>query len=125
MMVVGRGTPRWVISAWAIVGRIGLGFVLPSLNLGAMRGLPPELISQGSSSINFLRQLGGAVGVSMAGIFLEWRLLAHGARLQAAAPSPAELTAFHETFALLALVTALAVAAAWRMRAAASPPPSA
>ena len=31
-------------------------------------------------------------------------------------PSAAELSAFHETFALLALLTALAVAAALRMR---------
>jgi hypothetical protein len=121
MIGVGRGTALWVIALWAVCGRIGLGFVLPSLNLGAMRGLPSGLISQGSSSINFLRQLGGAVGVSLAGIFLEWRLHSHGARLQEVAPSAAELSAFHETFALLALVTALAVMAAWRMRAPAQP----
>ncbi len=117
MLWVGRGTALWVIALWAIVGRIGLGFVLPSLNLGAMRGLPLGLISYGSSSINFMRQLGGAVGVSVAGIFLEWRLHAHAARLQAAGPSEAELAAFHQTFGLLALVTAVAVVAAWRMRA--------
>ena len=67
--------------------------------------------------------LGGAVGVSMAGIFLEWRLHAGGGT---AAGSAAELPAFHETFAVLGLVTALALAAAWRMRtpatATASPP---
>jgi EmrB/QacA subfamily drug resistance transporter len=116
MIGVGRGTALWLIALCAVVGRIGLGFVLPSLNLGAMRGLPPGLISQGSSSINFLRQLGGAVGVSLAGIFLEWRMHAHAAQLQPALPSAAELAAFHETFALLALLTALAVAAALRMR---------
>ena len=33
-----------------------------------MRGLPDALISQGSSSISFLRQLGGAAGVSGVGI---------------------------------------------------------
>lgn len=114
MISVGRGTSLWVIALWAIVGRIGLGFVLPSLNLGAMRGLPPALISHGSSTINFLRQLGGAVGVSMAGIFLEWRLHAGGGT---AAAGVAELPAFHETFAVLGLITALALAAAWRMRA--------
>ena len=116
MIGVGRGTALWLIALWAIVGRIGLGFVLPSLNLGAMRGLPPALIAQGSSSINFLRQLGGAVGVSLAGIFLEWRMQAHVTVLQPAAASAGEVLAFHETFALLALLTALAVAAAFRMR---------
>jgi MFS family permease len=29
----------WMLVAFAILGRIGLGFILPSLNLGAMRGL--------------------------------------------------------------------------------------
>ena len=116
MIGVGRGTALWLIALWAIVGRIGLGFVLPSLNLGAMRGLPAELISQGSSSISFLRQLGGAVGVSLAGIFLEWRMQATATGLAATVPGGRELPAFHETFALLALVTALALAAALRMR---------
>ena len=121
MIGVGRGTALWLIALCAIVGRIGLGFVLPSLNLGAMRSLPAGLISQGSSSINFLRQLGGAVGVSLAGIFLEWRMHAHAGGLQPTLRSVAELSAFHETFALLALLTALAVAAAVRMREPAAP----
>jgi EmrB/QacA subfamily drug resistance transporter len=121
MIGVGRGTALWLIALWAIVGRIGLGFVLPSLNLGAMRGLPAALISQGSSGISFLRQLGGAVGVSLAGIFLEWRMHAHGGGLQPPLPSGSELPAFHETFALLALLTTLAVAAALRMREPAAP----
>jgi hypothetical protein len=61
---------------------------------------------QGSSGINFLRQLGGAVGVNLVGIVLEWRLRVHAAR---------RCVAFHETFAMLALITAAAVIAAWRM----------
>jgi EmrB/QacA subfamily drug resistance transporter len=107
MVGVGLQTALWVITLWAIVGRVGLGCVLPSLNLGAMRGLPLALVPQGSSSINFLRQLGGAVGVNVAGIVLEWRLRVHAAQ---------PLVAFHETFALLALITAAAIVAAWRMR---------
>jgi len=111
MLLVGPGTALWILAAYAIVGRIGLGFVLPSLNLGAMRGLPDDLISHGSSGINFLRQLGGAMGVSLAGIVLEWRLQVH----------PGDpLHAFHETFALLGLITACAVFAAWRMKPAAA-----
>ncbi|MBC7378126.1 MAG: MFS transporter, partial [Burkholderiaceae bacterium] len=91
------------------VGRIGLGFVLPSLNLGSMRGLPNELISQGASTVNFLRQLGGAVGISLVGIALEWRL-------QAQPANPVQ--AFHETFALIGFITACAIVAALRMGAA-------
>ena len=106
MVFVDARTALWLITLFAVVGRIGLGFVLPSLNLGAMRGLPGALISQGSSCISFLRQLGGAVGVSLVGIVLEWRL-------QALPANP--LRAFHETFLLLGLLTALAMVAAWRM----------
>ncbi|MFL6665126.1 MAG: MFS transporter, partial [Rhizobacter sp.] len=107
MISVGAATALWVIALWAVVGRIGLGFVLPSLNLGAIRGLPQRSISHGSSTINFLRQLGGAVGISLVGSVLEWRLQAEAAR---------PLRAFHETFALVGLITAGAVVAAWRMR---------
>ena len=101
----------WV---WVIVGRIGLGFILPSLNLGAMRGVPHPLIPQGSSIINFIRMVGGATGVSLCAIVLEWRLSAHGARLGDVA-SEAALRAFNETFASLALLTALALVAAWHL----------
>jgi len=101
----------WV---WVIVGRIGLGFILPSLNLGAMKGVPHALIPQGSSIINFIRMVGGATGVSLCAIVLEWRLAAHGARLGDMA-SPAALHAFNETFACLAGLTALALLAAWHL----------
>ena len=107
MLWVGLSTSLWIITAFAIVGRVGLGFVLPSLNLGAMRGLPPVLISQGASGINFLRQLGGAVGVNLVGIVLAWRLQVHAAE---------PVQAFHETFALLGAITMLSALAAWRMQ---------
>jgi EmrB/QacA subfamily drug resistance transporter len=107
MISVGPTTALWLIALWASVGRVGLGFVLPSLNLGSMRGLPQSLISHGSSTINFMRQLGGAVGISLVGSMLEWRM-------QTESGHP--LRAFHETFALVGIITACAVAAAVRMR---------
>jgi EmrB/QacA subfamily drug resistance transporter len=106
-----------LLVTWAILGRIGLGFILPSLNIGAMRGLDRTHIPQGSSVINFLRMLGGAAGVSLCGIVLEWRVTAHGFRLDTAHPSPERLAAFDETFGLLAAICALALVAAWRLRA--------
>ena len=106
MLGVSTGTSLLWITLWAVVGRIGLGFILPSLNLGSMFGVPDTLISHGSSTINFLRQLGGAVGIGLVGNVLEWRLHAH-----AAAPT----AAYHETFALVGTITALALVAAWRM----------
>jgi MFS family permease len=106
MLGVGTGTALGLITLWAVVGRVGLGFVLPSLNLGSMHGLPHTLISQGSSTINFLRQLGGALGIGLAGNVLAWRLRNY---------PDAPLAAYHETFALIGAITALAVLAALRM----------
>lgn len=118
MATVGLQTGLWVLLAWAVVGRIGLGFVLPSLNLGAMRGLDKELIAQASSTINFLRQLGGAAGVSLVGIVLEWRLDVWRVK-GTSATKP--LVAYSETFMVLAVVCALASFAAWRMKTPAAP----
>lgn len=105
-----------LLVVWAILGRIGLGFILPSLNIGAMRGLERHHIPQGSSVINFLRMLGGAAGVSLCGIVLEWRLAARGAGLEAAASTPARIAAFDDTFLMLAGICALALVAALRLR---------
>lgn len=113
LMAIGSATTSYfTFMAWAIIGRIGLGFVLPSLSLGSMRGIDASMIAQGASIINFLRQLGGAIGVSLVGIVLEWRLAVY----QASAVQDARLKAFNETFLLVALLCALAVLAAMRMR---------
>ncbi len=111
MAGVGAATAvAWII-LWAVLGRIGLGLVIPSLSLSAMRTLAPQQIAAGAGTMNFLRQLGGAVGVNAVGIGLEWRLQTH-----AALGSAGTLRAFHEVFVLMALVTAAAAVAAWQMR---------
>ena len=120
MVFVGLGTSLWFLVALVILGRIGLGFILPSLNLGAMRPLDRSLISQGSSTIGFVRMLGGATGVSLCGIVLEWRLAAHSAALSDVASSSARIAAFGETFLMLMLLCGLALLAAWRLRPSAS-----
>jgi len=116
MMVLRAGSALWLLVAFAIIGRIGLGFILPSLNLGAMRPLEKSLIPQGASAINFLRMLGGAAGVSLCAVVLEWRLAAHGDSLISATSGPARLQAFDEVFAMLAALCALALCAAWQLR---------
>ncbi|MBT2304093.1 MFS transporter [Variovorax paradoxus] len=116
MLLLRLDSALWLLVAFAIIGRVGLGFILPSLNLGSMRPLAKPLIPQGASAINFLRMLGGAAGVSLCAIVLEWRLAAHGDSLVNAATSPARLAAFDEVFAMLAGLCALAICAAWQLR---------
>jgi hypothetical protein len=55
---------------------------------GSLRALDKNLISQDASSSNFARMLGGAIGVSLCNIVLEWRLAAGGWRLSARLASP-------------------------------------
>lgn len=116
MLTVTLNSALWLLVVWGTLGRLGLGFILPSLNLGSLRALDKTLISQGSSTISFVRMLGGAIGVSLCGIVLEWRLAVHGDSLTVAATSPARLAAFNETFLMLAALCALALLAAWRLR---------
>jgi EmrB/QacA subfamily drug resistance transporter len=116
MVTVQSSQAIWLLVAWAILGRIGLGFILPSLNLGSMRALDKGLISYGSNAINFVRMLGGACGVSLCAIVLEWRIAAHGDSLANAATSPARVAAFHETFLMLAALCVAALVAAWQLR---------
>ncbi len=110
MALGGAASGYALLMIWAALGRIGLGFVLPALSLGAMRGLDVDLIAQGASAVNFVRQLGGAIGVSLVGIVLEWRISVHGAQ------ATGQHDAFGETFLLVAGLCALAVVAAWFMR---------
>ncbi len=119
MVTIDPGRPAQVIPLlviWAILGRIGLGFILPSLNIGAMRGLGSTHIPQGASVINFLRMLGGAAGVSLCGIVLEWRLAAHGVQLAVNADPTERVAAFEETFLMLAAICALALTAALKLK---------
>ena len=116
VFAIGLHTSLWVVTMLVVLGRVGLGFILPSLNLGAMRSLPRELIPQGASAINFARTLGGATGVSLCGIVLEWRLAAHGDSLASASSSAARLSAFNESFLMLAGLCLLALLAARQLR---------
>lgn len=113
-----RATSYLLLIVVAVIGRAGLGFMLPSLSLDAMHGAGFALIAQGSSAVDFLRQLGGATGVSAMDIFLQWRLTTRGiGTAHGAVVDPdARTLAFDETFVFLGTLCALAVLTAWRMR---------
>ena len=108
-------TSAIVLMLWVVLGRIGIGTVMPALSLGSMRGLGPPEIPQAASMGNFLRQLGGAVGISLVGILLEWRLAAHGVTLLGAGGEAERVAAFDESFLLLAAICVPAIVAGWFM----------
>lgn len=64
--------------AWLIiVARCGMAVITPSLNVSALRALSNEQLHRGSGTINFIRQLGGACGVTTLVVFIERRTQFH------------------------------------------------
>lgn len=116
MLTIGLDTYWAFVTAWVMVGRIGLGFVLPGMHFNTMRGLPRDLVTQGASVANFMRTLGGAAGVSVCGLVLEWRVGVRGTSLSQGGPNLPRLAAFDDAFVWLSIVCIAAMVAAWRLR---------
>ena len=96
------------LALWTVFGRIGLGFMLPALSTGALNPLKPEELGAGSSTINFTRQLGGAFGVNIVALTIEFGDHAAGV------PT---IHAFHSAWWLVAAFVAIAAVPVWKMRA--------
>ncbi|XBS71576.1 MFS transporter [Acerihabitans sp. KWT182] len=71
-------TPFWTMAGWVVLGRVGLGVIMPALNAGGLRALPADKLAQGSGSLNFVRQLGGAFGVNLLSVVIDRRSSFHG-----------------------------------------------
>lgn len=59
------------VASAAVISRIGIGFMMPSVSTGALNQLSIEELSDGSSTISFIRQLGGAYGINVIALILE------------------------------------------------------
>ena len=104
----GSATAFWLLATWLVIGRVGLGMLIPALNVGAVASLAGTELAYASSSVNFVRQLGGAAGVNLLAVVLEWRLGTYG--------PAAAARAFHECFALVTCAFAVAIIPAWFIR---------
>jgi len=102
-----RATGFWMLALWVAIGRVGLGLIIPGLNAGALRLLPHGTEAAGSASINFFRQLGGALGVTLLALFLEGR--------ERQLDAQHGLQPMQEGFFLIAFVYCLALIPAWLM----------
>ncbi|SFL95996.1 DHA2 family efflux MFS transporter permease subunit [Marinobacter zhejiangensis] len=95
------------LATWAVIGRIGLGFMLPALSTAALNPLEVEELSAGSGIINFSRQLGGAFGINLVALTLEFG--------EHAGDVPT-LSAFHHAWWLVAALVLVATVPILRMR---------
>jgi len=66
-------TPFWTFASYAMLSRLGMAFVLPTLSSTAFRALDPSEFARGSGNLNFIRQLGGASGVNLIVVLLQTR----------------------------------------------------
>jgi hypothetical protein len=100
-----------VLALWLSIGRAGLGLIIPALNVGAVQTLPAEYLGHAASAVNFARQLGGAVGVNLLAVLLEWRLTAY-----ADTPGTGATAAFRDCFLVVTIAFAAAVIPALSIR---------
>jgi hypothetical protein len=94
-----------------VLGRVGSGLIIASLNQAAMRGIHGALLAQSSMFIGYVRQLGGVLGVAAVAVYVAWRSAGLGG-----SSMEAHAHAFAEAFLISTLIFALATLAAWRMK---------
>lgn len=104
----GPNTGFGVLGVWLLIGRVGLGMIIPALSVAAVQALDERYIAHAASSVNFVRQLGGAIGVNLLAVLLEWRLGVHG--------TAGTTAAFQECFWVVTIAFVAAIAAAWSIR---------
>ncbi|MFP6707170.1 MAG: DHA2 family efflux MFS transporter permease subunit [Alphaproteobacteria bacterium] len=73
MMQASTDTSFWVFASWLMFGRIGQAAMMPTLMVTAVSTLKPEILSQGAGALNFMRNLGGAVGINVIAVLLDQR----------------------------------------------------
>lgn len=91
-----------------IIGRIGLGLILPSLSLATMHHLEPHHFAQSSMMVSYMRQLGGVMGIAIIAVFVEWRISLYGSQ-----PDQLFMAYAHAFFLLGSVMLASIVAAGW------------
>ena len=95
-----------------VLSRIGLGFVNAPLNPATLHGLQGIALSQASTLVGYVLQLGGVFGIAVLAGFIGWRTTQGGALTQ--------VQAYGEAFLLVALISAASIAAVWFLNDASS-----
>ena len=113
---VEKTTAYAVVLGWILMGRVGIGIMASSLTLGSLRGLPQNDISQAASMNAFVRQFGGAAGISIIGSVLHWRMVVNGGGAEPAEQSPPYIHAFEEAFWFLAIFSFIAAITGWFLK---------
>lgn len=71
------------IAIYGIINRLGVSLTQPFIITVSLRTLPPEKLNTGAGTMNFIRQLGGSLGINAWVVFLEMRTHYHSETLTA------------------------------------------
>ena len=86
-------TTFWALVAYTAITRVGLSLCIPSLNVAALRAVPPEKLARGASASTFFRNTGGGIGIALLTAYFQHRTQIHGEAFTATQTSSNETTA--------------------------------
>ncbi|WP_431688343.1 DHA2 family efflux MFS transporter permease subunit [Hahella sp. NBU794] len=101
---IGLTPSFFYLAALVLVGRVGLALMMPALSTGGLVEVSDAQLGQASGMINFARQFGGAMGINILAVMLEWGSEAGDGR------HVASMLSYTEAFVLLGVI---AIAALW------------
>lgn len=86
-------TTFWALVAYTAITRVGLSLCIPSLNVAALRAVPPEKLARGASASTFFRNTGGGIGIALLTAYFHHRTQIHGEAFAATQTASNETTA--------------------------------
>ena len=83
MTTTNINTTFWTVAIFTMIGRFGMGLIMPPLVSSAMRTLRSDQLNRGSGALNFMRQLGGSIGINSLVVLISQRTQFHSDALTA------------------------------------------
>lgn len=109
---VGLTTDPWLIRGQVFVLGVAFGFVFVPLQTASFARISPAQTGRANAAYSAVRQVATSVGVALLATVLSNRLVAYGATLGTPDTRSGALAAFHDAFAVAALLDLLGLAAA-------------
>lgn len=74
MTQIGAHTPLWYLYVAVGLSGLGMGFSVPAFTIAVQSSVPRQMMGTATSTFQFSRNIGGAIGVSVLGVILTLRL---------------------------------------------------
>jgi len=101
-------TTYWTLALLVLVSRLGLGAIMPTNSTLALSVVSPEMVTQASGAINFIRMIGGTIGVNLTALLITAKTDHYVPEGQA--PTPDLLTlVFQDVFLITAVLFSFAL----------------